>query len=408
MEKQKEMVQDLVQEALSNPTNPKASKNIKKRKEIPNKKVLLLGGNGFIGNHLRNYLEKKGYEVYILDIHGGEELQSTLFPDEMDFTYWHCNLSNRDETKLAFKEIFDQIGLEGLTIFHLASTVGPSLINIDNSITDFQIHFNIYESLKEEILIRDERPYKMILTGSSESYGDISVMDESKGTSVDVLKEGPRPLYSLQKLTSETIFLNQGDYDVVCTRLFNVVGKGQREDFIFPLLTKVLKDNLDKIRDCTMDFHKYKIHGTGAQSRNFISINDTVTILEMLIDYQDPDEYIGEHDFQINNSIINISCIQNESTVIHLVHKFLELFRTIIHNGVKYLVSKESQDGLNVTEKESLVYLKQLLQLPNEDFIEFTPGLIGQDKRSPLVYKLYKILKYRPKKDLNTIINEMI
>ncbi len=404
MEKQKEMVQDLVQDALTNPDLK--LKNIKKKKELPNKKVLLLGGNGFIGRYLRKYLDQKGYDVYVLDIHGGEGQEPTK---EDTLSYWHCNLSDMEMTKTAFKEIFDEIGLEGLTIFHLASTVGPSLINIDNSINDFKIHFNIYEAIKEEILIRDERPYKMILTGSSESYGDINVMDESKGASIEVLKEGPRPLYSLQKLTSETIFLNQGDYDVVCTRLFNVVGKGQREDFIFPLMTKVLKGNLDKIRDCTMDFDKFQIYGTGAQSRNFISIADTVVILEMLIDYQDPEEYLGEHDFQINNSIINISCIQNESTVIHLVHKFLELFRTIIHNGVQYLVKKEStEEGLCTTEQESLLYLKQLLQLPNEAFIEFRPGLIGQDKRSPLVYKLYKILKYRPKKDLNTLINGML
>ena len=420
MEKQKEivqdLVQDLVQDALSNQgtQGDLGAKNLKKKKKIANKKVLLLGGNGFIGTYLRKYLDTKGYDVYVLDIHNGidymleEETPNDIHHRNDIHHYWRCNLSELDSTKVAFHEIFDEIGLEGLTIFHLASTVGPSLINIDNSINDFKIHFNIYESIKEEILLRGERPYKMIITGSSESYGDINIMDESKGVNVNVLKEGARPLYALQKLTAETIFLNQGDYDVICTRLFNVVGKGQREDFIFPLLTKVLKNNLDEIRKCTKNFEKFKIYGNGAQSRNFISIDDTVIILEMLIDWQDAEEHIGEHDFQINNSIINISCIQNESTIIHLVHKFLELFRTIIHNGVKYLVSKESADSLTKTEQESLNYLKELLQLPNENFIEFVPGLIGQEKRSPLVYKLYKILKYRPKKDLNTIINGML
>jgi len=398
VEEIQELVTELIDEALIDNSTPKKTKKVY---PMGNKKVLLLGGNGFIGTALNKYLTKIGYEVHVLDY-----TFDTL--NNPQNTY-QCNLNSLDQTTEMLRVILDKTGLDGLTIFHLASTVGPELINIDNSINDFKIHFNIYEAIKGEIFRRGETPHKMIFTGSSESYGDIPVMDESKGSLVNVLTEGARPLYSLQKLAAENIFLTQTDYPVVCTRLFNVVGKGQRKDFIFPKLTDVITKNLDCIRNCKMDFEKFQVHGDGLQSRNFISIDDTVVIMEKLINWEDDEEHIGLNDYQINDGIINISCIQNESTILHLVQKFLELFRTVIHNGVKYLTDKSNDAiGLDEYELNSLEYLKKVIALPNEDFIEFKDGLIGQNKRSPLVYKLYKILKYRPKKDLNTLINDMI
>ena len=57
---------------------------------MKNKKVLLVGGCGFIGHNLSLYLEKLGHEVYLLDSFGVNNLITLI--DNKDNINYNSNI----------------------------------------------------------------------------------------------------------------------------------------------------------------------------------------------------------------------------------------------------------------------------------------------------------------------------
>jgi len=217
---------------------------------MKNKKVLITGGEGFVGNHLINYLlSETDYEIV-----------STYF---MESTFKDEN--NRVEfVKL---DIRKQEDLENLLkiqkpnyIYHLAgiSFVPASFANpLLTHETNFLGTFNLYESVRKLNL-----DASILFVSTSEVYGQVDdkIINEEK-----VLK--PQNPYSVSKASAELLsyqyYKNYG-LKIKIVRPFNHIGLGQNESFVIPNFVKQIVDiekglkepiievgNLDSIRDFT-------------------------------------------------------------------------------------------------------------------------------------------------------------
>ncbi len=217
---------------------------------MKNKKVLITGGEGFVGNHLINYLlNETDYEIV-----------STYF---MESTFKEEN--NRVEfVKLDIRKQEDVENLLKVQkpnyIYHLAgiSFVPTSFANpLLTHETNFIGTFNLYESIRKLNL-----DTSILFVSTSEVYGQVDdkIINEDKA-----LK--PQNPYSVSKASAELLsyqyYKNYG-LKIKIVRPFNHIGLGQNESFVIPNFVKQIVDiekglkkpiievgNLDAIRDFT-------------------------------------------------------------------------------------------------------------------------------------------------------------
>lgn len=142
-------------------------------------------------------------------------------------------------------------------------------------------------------------------------------------------------------------------------RPYNVIGKGQREEFVVP---KMVKDAfLNK---------SITIYGNGDQKRIFIDVEDFVdSVLQAIDKILDKQEF----DFKV----LNIANISNYSSIKKLAN--------YISDKISYIIK----------ENIEINYI--------EDKIK-----IGQEKRIPDTQRLYTELNIRPQKKLNEILDDYI
>lgn len=401
-------------------------------KEIPNELMevfkkqnisIVFGGSGFIGLHLTKKLlnlKDDNHKVIIIDKVESPEIK--LIRDQLknknDLMFFKFDMVADPYTNLEFLNTFyEEENGNNVNLFQLASSLGPENVKANHSILDYLINFNFYNYLVQVVKTNKITFNKIIFASTSEVYGNQSNMSETEDTCVNILKDRYRPQYALQKLTAENLLINFGkDYkqNVIVTRLFNIVGPNQKEGFVISNFNKIFKENLNIIKlnlniikdgkDETIALNPFNIYGDGKQSRVFTSVEDTSNVLHLLTTYQEKNT---DEELKIVNSIINIACIKNNTTILKLVYKYLEFYKYIVQNIIT--------DNPNFDENQ-IQYLKSILtEIESKDsfinFIEpsetnnFSTGAL---KRIPIVFKLYKILNYKPVKNINNIINSSL
>jgi len=348
--------------------------------KIYDKIFIFLGGSGFIGSNLIDHFRKENM-IFNFDkvLNSHTVTYSNIIDIELDLSQEKSKL----DPLINLLEVLKQEKLlYKVNIFHLASTVGPHNITLENCKKDFDINFNIYSILKdlEDPKNTEDKINKLIYTSTSEVYGDKEIHLEN--SPVEYLPKNIRGLYTLQKLTGETLFLDknlESIKDVVVTRLFNVIGANQKEGFIFSNFLNILLYNISH----NEVIKKYKIYGEGTQSRTFIDIKDLVNVMSLLIDYIKYPKPLKNKNNQILNNIINIANISNKMTALELAKQFIDI--------QNHILGLDKDLGYNNFIK--------FLDTTNSD-----KDLIGQQDRNPITYKLYKVLKYQPKNKINDII----
>jgi len=379
---------------------------------------IIFGGAGFIGSALtKKLLADESSKVIVID--KDKEALSKL-EDNANLITKEINLNDSLDSLDFLNEYYEEENGQNVTLYLFASSLGPEKVSKENNIPDYLLNFNMYHYLTRIIISKKLKFKRIIFSSTSEVYGNQENMDENSDVLIDLKSEGHRPQYALQKLTAENLLLNLGKdlhQEVIITRLFNIVGKGQKEGFIISNFNKIFKQNLDNIKsnisvlnnnpECIEDIlknngiNKFKIYGNGTQSRVFTSIEDTVEIYSKLSTYIESSSIPPED--KIINNIINIACIKNNITVMKLVQKYLDFYKSIFENIL--------EDPVNDFNESQLQYIKQLINdvKAKEPFYEkIDNGNIGQLKRSPTVFKLYKVLNYKPVKNLNNIIRESL
>jgi nucleoside-diphosphate-sugar epimerase len=205
-----------------------------------NKKILILGGGGFIGGHLGKHLVFDNCFVRIVD-----RKKHSYFPDnEICDDFVIADLRDLDAVTELFKHSYDEV-------YQLASEVGGAgyIFNKKNRNKILRNSVQININISHQLLTGNV--HKLFFASSSCVY------------------PFPDGDYGHEKLFSERLYLAT-DTEVVIGRFQNIFGthdtiEGERERFIAAICRKVIQ--ADK---------EVEVWGDGSQKRSFMYVEDCV------------------------------------------------------------------------------------------------------------------------------------
>ena len=318
-------------------------------------RVLVTGGAGFIGSHLATALLERGDTVTVVD----DESTGSL-----------ANLGHvRDAPRLEIvrgsvgdPKLVRQLVADADQVYHLAAAVGVALIARQPIQT---IERNIYptELLLAELHRRQTagKPIKWFLASTSEVYGK---NPREVWTEEDDLVLGPttRPRwsYGASKAIDEFLALaywREFHLPVVVGRFFNVVGPRQSGAYgmVLPRFVRAAVDGSPLV-----------VHDDGQQIRCFAHVSDIVAAVLALMDTP-----------AAEGQVVNIGGDQPIS--------ILELARRVVA----------------AAGSASAIEFQSYREAYDEDFEDIR-------RRVPDLNKLRRLIDYRPRYDLDRIIQQLV
>jgi len=237
------------------------------------KKVLILGGAGFIGFNIAKYLvENRDYEVTIAD-----NFMKKNRDEEFDTLVSKHNIKII-EADFSYAEAYEKLDNEYDYFYMMAALVG-----VDNANTKPHEVIRINTSLALYTLewIRRSKIGKVVFASTSENYaGTVEAFGYKIPTPEEVPLTiqniaHPRFTYAVTKILGESGFLNYGKmlgFDVAIIRYHNVFGPRMGFNHVIPHLVIRFRNQQNP----------YLIYGHD-QTRDFCYITDAVegTVLSM-------------------------------------------------------------------------------------------------------------------------------
>lgn len=210
---------------------------------IKNKRVLVTGGNGYLGTFLVKALEKENANVFVVSRNA-----------ELLYNHFAVDITDFDAIHKVVQEIQPDI------VFHLAANISRSR---DFAIYNDMAKVNVTGTLNVLQALQNLDAH-FIFTSSSEIYGNnVSPFHEN---------QLPKPVspYSLSKVNAEmliqTYCLNHNK-KFTNLRIFNFYGEHMPEDFFIPQMINSLKREEDFLMT------------KGEQTRDFLYVDDIVQAL---------------------------------------------------------------------------------------------------------------------------------
>lgn len=217
-------------------------------------KILITGGTGFIGNHLCRRLLQEGHYIICLDNNftgSMENIQDLIQHPKFEFIR---------------HDITESILLEVDQIYHLACPASPKAYQ-----------YNSIKTIKTNILgtmnalgIAKRTNARILLTSTSEVYGDPQISPQVEEYWGNVNPIGIRSCYDEGKRVAETVMMEyhrNHKVDIRIARIFNTYGTNMDKND-GRVVSNFINQCLDN-KDIT-------IYGDGSQTRSFCYISDTV------------------------------------------------------------------------------------------------------------------------------------
>ena len=229
---------------------------------LSNRRVLVTGGAGFIGSHLCDRLLDDGAEVLCVD----NFYSSTRSNIHHLMTHPRFELLRHDITFPLFVEVDD--------IYHLACPASPVFYQRDPVQTT---KTSVIGSINMLGLAK-RTGAKILLTSTSEVYGDPLVHPQTEDYWGNVNPIGPRSCYDEGKRCAETLFFDyrrQHDMPIKVIRIFNTYGPRMRPDD-----GRVVSNFIVQ----ALDGRPLTIYGEGAQTRSFCFIDDLIDGMLRMMD----------------------------------------------------------------------------------------------------------------------------
>ena len=210
---------------------------------IKNKRVLVIGGNGYLGSFLVKALEKENANVFVVSRNA-----------ELLYNHFAVDITDFDAIHKVVQEIQPDI------VFHLAANISR---NRDFAIYTDMAKVNVMGTLNLLQALQNLDTH-FIFTSSSEIYGN----NESPFHENQL----PKPVspYSLSKVNAEMLiqtYCLNNNKKFTNLRIFNFYGENMPEDFFIPQMINSLKREEDFLMT------------KGEQTRDFLYVDDVVEAL---------------------------------------------------------------------------------------------------------------------------------
>ncbi len=231
-------------------------------------RVLVTGGAGFLGSHLCERLLRDKHEVICLDnFFSGSRTNVAHLRDDANF-------------ELIRHDIVNPILLEVDRIFHLACPASP-----------VHYQYNPVKTIKTSVMgtinmlgLAKRVRARMLLTSTSEVYGDPEQHPQTESYWGHVNPIGVRSCYDEGKRVAESLMMDyhrQNKVDIKIVRIFNTYGPRM-----------AINDGRVVSNFCVAALRgeDLTIFGDGKQTRSFIYVND---LIEGLIRMMVSQDFIG-------------------------------------------------------------------------------------------------------------------
>lgn len=231
------------------------------------KVALVTGGAGFIGSHLCDRLAARGAHVICLD-----NLQTGRAENVRHLTEQaRLDLVEHD----VIEPFPESLGAAGLThIFHLACAASPPRYQADPEHTMLTNVVGTRNALR----LGEQTGARVLLTSTSEVYGEPAVHPQHEDDRGSVNCTGPRACYDEGKRAAEALmfdFHRSGRCDTRVARLFNTYG---------PLMCADDGRVVSNIICQALEGKPITIYGDGSQTRSFCYVDDIVEGLMRLME----------------------------------------------------------------------------------------------------------------------------
>ena len=230
-------------------------------------KILILGGSGFIGNHLCRRLLNEGNQIICLDNNSTGSLSNIQ------------DLLSNSNFKFISYDVINPFVFECDQIYNLACPASPKAYQADSIKT---IKTSLLGTINALDLAKQNN-CKILLTSTSEIYGDPLISPQVEEYWGNVNPIGIRSCYDEGKRLAETLMIEYNRnhlIDIRIARIFNTYGpKMDKND------GRVVSNFINQC----LENKNITIYGDGSQTRSFCFVDDTVDGLIKLMN----SKYIG-------------------------------------------------------------------------------------------------------------------
>ncbi len=225
------------------------------------KRILVTGGAGFIGSHLCQRLHDEGHFVFCLD---------NLYSGNSSYI---SHLLTSDRFQFIHQSVIEPFDIAVDQIYHLACPASPLHYQKDPL---FTLDTN-YFGAKNVLQLAKKYKATVLLTSTSEVYGDPLIHPQQEDYFGNVNPIGIRSCYDEGKRISETMFFDHHrmfQTDIKVARIFNTYGPNMNKEdgrvisnFIVQALTN----------------EPITVYGEGNQTRSFCYVDDMLEGLILLM-----------------------------------------------------------------------------------------------------------------------------
>jgi len=245
-------------------------------------RLLVTGGAGFLGSHLCERLLKDGHEVICLDNYFSGKRANIL------------HLRDYDNFEIIRHDVVEPILLEVDQIYNLACPASP-----------VHYQYNPVKTVKTSVLgainmlgMAKRVHARILLTSTSEVYGDPEVHPQKEDYWGHVNPNGERSCYDEGKRVAECLMMNyhrQNNVDVKIVRIFNTYGPRM-----------AINDGRVVSNFCVaaLKGEPLELYGDGSATRSFAYVDDIIeAIVRMMntpagftgpVNIGNPDEFTVE------------------------------------------------------------------------------------------------------------------
>jgi UDP-glucuronate decarboxylase len=228
-------------------------------------RALVTGGAGFLGSHLCDRLLGDGYEVLCVDNYYSSTKDNI------------AHLHDHPRFEVIRHDVTFPLYVEVDEIYHLACPASPIHYQRDPvQTTKTAVHGSI-----NMLGLAKRTGAKILLTSTSEVYGDPLVHPQTEDYWGNVNPIGPRACYDEGKRAAETLFFDyhrQHDLKIKVVRLFNTYGPRMH-----PHDGRVVSNFIMS----ALNGDPLTVYGEGEQTRSFCYVSDLISGLILMMDSDD-------------------------------------------------------------------------------------------------------------------------